>query len=141
MTTPTRWTAIVAAGLLATLTACGGSDPGPSGAPPAVGNSSSPHTEEEAAKDTSAAKEFCNRYNEYMGDMMQGGDAAKAALPKLDQLIDTAPAEFREWTPDFSPWVKAQVSDDTAALNAAAEASEEAGYQISNKCQFVLADM
>lgn len=136
-----RWAAIAAMGLLATLGACSSADPTPSGGPRAVDNGDSAHTDEGDAKDTSASKDFCNRYAEYMGALMEGGGTAEAALPKLDALIAGAPAEFAQWTKDFSPWVKAQLDDDSAAISASAEASEEAGYQISNRCQFVLADL
>ncbi|MGN6751350.1 MAG: hypothetical protein ACTHJJ_02215 [Intrasporangium sp.] len=143
MPTSARWVAIAAAGLLATLAGCSSADPAPSGGPPPAQSSSSPHTDddEKPAADNSASKAFCNSYAEHMAALLEGGSAAKAALPKLDALVAGAPAEFQQWITDFRPWVKAKLDDDSAALKASAEASEEAGYQISNRCQFVLADM
>jgi hypothetical protein len=143
MSTSVRWATITAAALLATLAGCSSADPAPSGGPRPVENSSSTRTDDDAqpATDNAASKAFCNSYAEHMAALLEGGSAAKAALPKLDALVAGAPAEFQQWITDFRPWVKAQLDDDSAAINATAEASEEAGYQISNRCQFVLADM
>ncbi len=142
MTTRSRWAAVAAVGLIATLAACGSADPAPSGAPSATQDGGSRHTDEGSSRYSAAAKEFCTRYNEYMGEMLKGGEAAEAAVPKFDALIDGAPDEFRKWTKDIAPWAKAMVDDTIGSLEEeAVDASEEAGYQVSNRCQFVLADI
>ncbi len=77
-----------------------------------------------------------------MNVLLEGEKAERAtALTDLDALISAAPDEFHGWIVDLSPWVKAQITDDRAALERSVEASNEAVYQISNRCQFVLADM
>jgi hypothetical protein len=85
-------------------------------------------------------KSFCEGYSAAMGILLQGGAPATQVLPGFLVMLVTAPDEFRGWAGDMAPWVQAQIDDDSAAISQHAPASEEAGYQISNKCQFVLAE-
>lgn len=122
--TTSRWTAITLAGfVVASLAACDSSD---GGGQPA------------SSSDTQASKEFCRKYGESMRVLREGDkEEGDAVLPELAELLESAPDEFREWTPALSEYVDALIDEDADRIEQTHEAAEDAEYAISNHCQIV----
>jgi hypothetical protein len=142
MTGSSRLAAAVAVGLLTALGACSGSSGAvaPSG-PPMTSASGEPAASVEHATHPPAAEEFCTRFGQGMSTLHEGQMTDRqAALTDLETLLAAAPAEFRTWSAAMGPWVRAQLDNDSDAVDQATEASEAAAYQIANRCQFLLID-
>jgi hypothetical protein len=142
MTKSSRLAMTVAVGLLSAVAACSG--PTPDAAPPQqllATSTGEPAAEVEHATDTPAVDEFCTRFGQDMSTLHEGEKTDRqAALTHLETLLASAPAEFRTWSAAMGPWVRAQLDNDTEALEQATEASEAAAYRIANRCQFLLID-
>lgn len=132
----------VAVGLLAAVGGCGGSSADGAPSRPSITSSSGePAAGVEHATDTPAPDEFCTRFGEDMSTLHEGEKTdQQTALTDLEALLAAAPAEFRIWSAAMDPWVRAQLDNDTEALEQATEAADAAAYQIANRCQFLLID-
>jgi hypothetical protein len=142
MTKSSRLAVTVAVGLLAAVAACSGPSPGATPSQQLLATSTrEPAAEVGHATDTPAADEFCTRFGQAMSTLHEGAKTDRqAALADLETLLASAPAEFRTWSAAMGPWVRAQLDNDTEALEQATEASEAAAYRIANRCQFLLID-
>jgi hypothetical protein len=138
MTGSSRLAITVAIGLIAALTACSGPDV--ASPQPVASAPSQPSAEVGQATDASAPGEFCTRFGQDMSTLHGEKADRQAALADLDTLLASAPAEFRPWAAAITPWVRAQLADDSQALQQAVTASEEAMYRIATRCDSLATD-
>jgi hypothetical protein len=104
--------------------------------PAAVSDDDEDDEDDDSSARDSAGKEFCTKYGEMMRTLTEGGERAyQETLPQFVELLSSAPADFGDWAHDMLPWAQGMV--DGTDLEPHVAASEEAGYQIANRCQFV----
>lgn len=135
------WRVAVCVLVLAAAAACGGSD-GDASAAGAPGGQRT--ASKSGGGDGSANKRFCEEYGRLMTAMREGeaGPVRDKAERDFQALLKNPPATFEAWAADMIPWIDAIVADaPSEKISAAAGPSEKAAAQVSNKCQFVLADM
>lgn len=149
MTGSSRLTMVVASALLVALAACGRPSPDAEGRPQ-PGPATSPSATVEHLTDASALEQFCARFGQDMstlqaGDEGEDGDRPsdaqrRATLTDLEALLASAPEELRVWAATMTTWARAQLDDDTEAVQQLLTASDEASYRIASRCESLHVD-